>query len=206
MSGQDQEIIVNLNFPFFQEAYKGHPPWDIGRPQQVFKNLVESGRIRGSVLDIGCGTGENAIMFALRGLEVWGVDFVPEAIRLAHARAEQLGARVTFVHADALHLDQLRRKFDAVIDSGMFHTLSDEERPRFIESLRQVLPVGGLYFMLVFSDAEPGTKGPRRISQQEIRDTFQLGWKVESIQPERFETTWNIAGAKAWFCIVVRTA
>ncbi len=206
MSGQDQGLIDNPNFQFFQEAYRGHPPWDIGRPQQVFKNLAESGRILGSILDIGCGTGENAILFAIRGLEVWGIDFVPEAIQLAHARAEQLGARVTFVQADALHLDQLRRKFDVVIDSGLFHTLSDEARPRLVESLRQVLQVGGLYFMLVFSDAEPGTKGPRRISQQEIRDTFQHGWKVESIQPERFETTWNTVGAKAWFSIVVRTS
>ncbi len=206
LSGQKQKIITNPNLQYFREAYKEHPPWEIGRPQEIFIKLAETGRIKGSVLDIGCGTGENAIFLAKYGLLVWGVDFVPEALEHARAHARQLGVHVTFLELDALHLEQLKRKFDVVIDSGFFHTLSDADRPRLLESLKHVLIPGGRYFMLVFSDTELGTRGPRRITQKEIWDTFKDGWQIEVISPQRFETTWSATGAKAWLAIMTRIA
>jgi len=59
---------------FFNSAYKGIPPWDIGRPQKEIIRLAEDGEINGTVLDAGCGTGENALYLANLGFEVWGVD------------------------------------------------------------------------------------------------------------------------------------
>ena len=65
---------------FFESAYRGGPPpWDIGRPQKEFVELVRRGEITGSVLDIGCGTGEHALFFAAEGHEVWGIDSTPLA-------------------------------------------------------------------------------------------------------------------------------
>ena len=75
-----------------------------------------------------------------------------------------------------------------MIDCGLFHTFTDEERPVFIQGLTEVLGPGGLLHILCFSDEEPGTEGPRRISQQEIRDAFHDGWKVQGIEPTRFES------------------
>ena len=89
---------------------------------------------------------------------------------------------------NALELNKLGRQFDTVIDCGLFHTFSDEERPLFVEGLGEVLRSGGLLHILCFSDEEPGTEGPRRVTQQEIRDAFQNGWKVEQIEPTRFES------------------
>ena len=57
----------------FNESYRGSPPWDIGHPQAEFVRLAKQGAIKGRVLDVGCGTGENAMLFAGLGLEVWGV-------------------------------------------------------------------------------------------------------------------------------------
>ena len=58
----------------FDASYAGTPPWDIGRPQPAFLALAEAGTIRGRVLDVGCGTGEHALMAASMGLEATGID------------------------------------------------------------------------------------------------------------------------------------
>ncbi len=60
--------------PGFNHAYGGTPPWDISRPQAECVRLEESGEIRGSVLDVGCGTGEHVLYLARRGHEAWGID------------------------------------------------------------------------------------------------------------------------------------
>src|SRR3954468_24724574 len=72
---------------FFLTAYDGLPPWEIGRPQPTFLALADAGRIRGRVLDAGCGTGALAVELAARGFDVTGIDFAERAIDLARARA-----------------------------------------------------------------------------------------------------------------------
>jgi len=183
---------------FFDAMYEGTPPWDIGRPQREFVRLEAAGELKGSVLDIGCGTGENALFLAGRGHEVWGIDFAPTAIEKAKAKAKQRGLKVTFRVADALQLQKLGRTFDAVIDSGLFHTFDDGDRSRFPRSLASVLPPGGRYLMMCFSEREPGDWGPRRVTQAEIRETFTKGWEIESIRPSKFEAIVEGGGAEAW--------
>ena len=83
-----------------------------------------------------------------------GVDSAPLAIRKAQEKAKARGLAVHFLVGDALDLASLDRTFDTVTDSGLFHTLSDEDRPVFEKSLASILPPGGIYFMLCFSDRE----------------------------------------------------
>ena len=109
----------------------------------------------GSVLDAGCGTGENALYLASRGHEVWGLDFIPVAIERADVKAQERGLNVHFQVGDALKLDQLRRTFDSVIDCGLFHTFTDEERPLYVSGLATVVRPGGSVHILCFSDNEP---------------------------------------------------
>lgn len=184
---------------FFDNVYRGTPPWDIGRPQKAFVDLVRQGEITGSVLDIGCGTGEHALFFAEKGFEAWGIDAAPLAIRKAQEKAEARELDAHFLVLDALDLARLGRKFDTVTDSGLFHTLSDENRPVFENSLSAVLPHGGNYFMLCFSDKEPGGYDmPRRIPEQVIRDTFRDGWTIRYIRPTVFESSIGTGGHQAW--------
>src|ERR1051325_4741714 len=119
----------------FESMYQGQAPWDIPGPQPVFVALEESGAIQGSVLDAGCGTGENALYLASRGHEAWGIDFVPVAVERAEEKARERGIAAQFRVADALRLGELGRTFDTVIDCGLFHTFSDEERPRYVAAL-----------------------------------------------------------------------
>ena len=189
---------------FFDAAYLGNPPWDIGRPQKEFVDLVRRGEITGSVLDIGCGTGEHALFFAAEGFEVWGIDSSPRAIRKAQEKAATRGLIVHFVVLDARNLPQLNRKFDTVTDSGLFHTLSDEDRPVFTDTLAAALPSGGKYFILCFCDLKPGNYGPRRVTQQEIRDTFRDGWSVNYIRPAVFESRTRAEGPRAWLSSITK--
>jgi len=182
----------------FEGAYDGTPPWDIGRPQPAFVRLAEEGAIRGSVLDVGCGTGENALLFASRGHETWGLDAVPRAIEAARAKAEARGVEATFVVDDALALETLGRRFDTLTDSGVFHVFDDAERLRYVASLARALAAGGRYHMLVFSEREPAWGGPRRVAESEIREAF-AGWRVERLDRARFATLLHEGeGAHAW--------
>jgi len=183
---------------FFDSAYRGTPPWDIGQPQKEFVELVRSGEITGSVLDIGCGTGEHALFFAGEGHEVWGVDATPLAIQKAKEKAKKRGLPVHFLVLDALDLSRLNRKFDTATDSGLFHTLSDEDRPVFVDNLAAVLSPAGKYFMLCFSDQEPPGYGPRRITKREIQDSFSDGWSVNYIRPAIFESHTREKGSYAY--------
>ena len=193
----------------FETAYTGQAPWDIGRPQKAFLDVAD--RITGSVLDAGCGTGENALFFAGRGHKVTGIDFLEEPIQRAKRKAAERGLTATFLVLDALAFQDLPEVFDSVIDSGLFHVFSDEDRRRYVEALATALKPGGRLFLLCFSDEEPGTQGPRRVSKQELHDAFAKGWAIESVEPSRYEVrpalkelSFSEGGPRAWFAVVRR--
>lgn len=187
----------------FESSYLGTPAWDIGRPQPAIVRLAETGKITGSVLDVGCGTGENVLYLAEHGYAAAGVDGAPTAIKKARAKAKRRGLNASFEVGDALNLPTPERAYDTVIDSGLFHVFSDDERPRFRESLGRVLRRGGTYFLMCFSDRQPGDWGPRRVTQDEIRAVFRDGWRVNSIEPSAFET--NFVEAQAWLATISRS-
>lgn len=193
----------------FESLYAGQPRWEIGRPQRAILNVAD--RITGSLLDSGCGTGENALFFASRNQNVIGIDFLPEPIAIAKRKAEERGLTATFEVRDALTLADLPEVFDNIIDSGLFHVFSDADRRRYVDGLASVLKPGGQLFLLCFSDDEPGDQGPRRVSRREIEESFAEGWVIESIEPSRYEVrpdpndvSFNNGGPKAWFVVARR--
>jgi SAM-dependent methyltransferase len=190
------------------------PPWDIGRPQPAFVRLADRGLLSGRLLDSGCGTGENVLLAASHGAEATGVDISPRAIARAREKAAERGLEARFEVADALHLGQLGMTFDVLIDSGVFHIFDDADRERYVTSLAAVLPPGGHCYLMCFSDRQPGTVGPRRVRQDELRAAFRDGWEITSIEADTFEVNPGIefspgtpaAGAQAWLASLVRRA
>jgi cyclopropane fatty-acyl-phospholipid synthase-like methyltransferase len=182
-------------------------PWDIGRPQPVFVRLADGGLLRGRVLDAGCGSGEHALLAAARGADVVGVDISPRAIEQARRKAGERGLAVRFEVADALSLGELGLTFDTVIDSGLFHVFDDADRARYVTSLASVLPPGGTCYLMCFSDRQPGSLGPRRVRQEELRAAFSDGWAVTSIAAEAFEVNPGLGTptAQAWLATIRRT-
>lgn len=195
---------------WFEDAYAGQAPWDIGKPQKPLVSIAD--KIRGTILDAGCGTGDTALFFAARGHPVTGIDFVEAAIERAKRKAAERGVAVTFLVKDVLTLKDWSERFDNVIDIGLFHVFPDEDRKKYVEGLATALKPGGRLFLMCFSDEEPGTQGPRRISKKELHDAFVEGWSIESLSPVRIEVRPDFkdfplseGGPKAWFAVVRRT-
>lgn len=180
---------MRASLPDWNEAYRGHPPWDIGRPQPAFEALARDGEIGpGRVLDAGCGTGENALLLARHGCDVTGIDLAGDAVVIARSKAAELHIEARFIAGNALDLDQHfgEGAFDDAIDSGLFHALSDEERPVYARQISWVLRPGGGFFMLCFSDREPGEWGPRRVSRREIEETFSPFFRINYVRDSCF--------------------
>src|SRR5579864_2445032 len=188
----------------FDPMYDGTPPWDIGRPQPAYKAVADGGKLHGIVLDVGCGTGEHALMAAALGYEAVGVDASPKAIARAKQKASDRDLTVDFRVADALDLPALGKTYDTVLDSGLFHIFDDEPRARYVRSLAGTVNRGGTYFMLCFSDKVPPGFGPRRISQPEIRDAFRDGWNVLSIEAVILDVNFSPDGIEAWIAEIAR--
>ena len=182
----------------------GRPPWDIGRPQSAFRELADRGRLVGRVLDVGCGTGEHALMAAAIGLDATGVDAASTAVTMARRKANERDLTARFLTWNALALADLGESFDTVLDCGLFHVFEDLDRPKFVDALRASMPVGARYYMLCFSDLEPGDWGPRRIEQDVIRVSFSDGWRVEEIEPAKIEITVEPGSARAWLASILR--
>jgi cyclopropane fatty-acyl-phospholipid synthase-like methyltransferase len=182
----------------FEEMYKGVPPWEIDGPQSEIVHLVERGEIKSPVLDVGCGTGENALYLVEHGFQVVGIDIVPVAVEKALSKAKERALAATFLVWNALKLQELQRRFNTIIDSGFFHALPDKERHVLVKSLASALESGGTYFMMCFSEDEPGSWGPRRVTQTEIRQCFSHGWVINYIREAKFDTNLGARKCNAW--------
>jgi len=185
---------------------EGIPPWQIDRPQSEVIRLIEQGKFASPVLDLGCGTGDNAIELARHGLVVKGLDAVPEALERARKKTEQAGLKQSpeFILGDALRLAESGLKARTVLDCALFHTFSDEERKEYIRGLEAVLSSGGRLHILSFSELETRQPGPRRLSLSEITGSFGKGWRVEDSVRCRYWDRVRPDGAHAWRVSFVR--
>ena len=191
--------------PWDASYHDGPAPWDTGQPQPAIVRLAAEGGFAGAVLDAGCGTGENTLYLASLGLPVLGVDVAETALAIARAKAAKRGIEAEFAAADALRLARLGRRFDTVLDCGLFHTFDGGERPRYVSSLASVTEHGGTLYVLCFSDNGPDI-GPHPVSQEELRAAFNpsTGWNVAAIEPDRVQTRYHDDGAPAWFATIRR--
>ncbi len=187
----------------------GNAPWDIGRPQQAIARVAEAGDLEEPVLDSGCGSGEHALMAAQMGFQASGVDISQTAIEHARAKARARGLLVDFLVGDVLALqeiDRLQGPFKSVIDMGCFHTFANADRPVYAASLASVTESGGVLHLLCFSEHTPGTEGPRRVTQAELRQAFSRDWIVDRIEPEIIgvNSHWTGPQPNAWLARIIR--
>jgi 2-polyprenyl-3-methyl-5-hydroxy-6-metoxy-1,4-benzoquinol methylase len=188
-------------------SYRDGPaPWDTGLPQPAIVRLAAEGAFSGTVLDAGCGTGENALHLASLGLDVLGVDVAETALSIARETAAARGIDAAFETCDAFHLDRLGRVFDTALDCGLFHSFDDDERREYVASLASVTRPGAALFVLCFCDAGGDAHGPHPVSQEELREAFTRGggWHIASISPARLQTRFAAQGSPAWLVKVKR--
>jgi cyclopropane fatty-acyl-phospholipid synthase-like methyltransferase len=194
----------------WDDAYRHNKaPWDIGRPQPAIAHLADAGEFEEPILDLGCGSGEHALLAASMGLKAKGVDISREAIERARAKARARGLAAEFLVGDVLELSEVERlepPFRTAIDMGCFHTFSNADRPIYARSLARVMEPGGVLHLLCFSELTPGIEGPRRVTQGELRQTFSNDWTVERIEPDTFAVSslWSGDQPQAWLARIVR--
>ena len=192
--------------PWDASYHDGPAPWDVGGPQPAIVRVASAGGFTGAVLDAGCGTGENALHVASLGLSVLGVDVAKTAVAMAREKADDRGIDAQFAVADALKLESLGRRFETVLDCGLFHTFGADERANYVVSLASVTVPGGTVYVLCLSDVGPDI-GPHPVSRDELSAAFQPsdGWSVAAIEPDRIQTRFHgDAGAPAWFATIKR--
>lgn len=153
--------------------------WEIGRPQDAVKYLLESKQLEGKVLDIGSGKGIHTQYIASEGLEVLGIDFSPEAIDQAKDEAYRNNSSAQFLVWDALKLSELNIRFDSVLDSAMMHCLSREQRPVYIQQLEKILRPEGAVFIICSQSTVP---------LWELEELFK-DWSIEYILATRYTYT-----------------
>ena len=194
----------------FQAAYdSGAPAWCTGRVQSVVLDVLDRGWLpRGPVLDAGCGTGENLVAIAQRrpGLQLSGVDLVPGAIEQAVNRVAEAGlADRVHVTAGDLRDSVEGGPFESILDAGVLHVFSDDDRPRYLRRLHEVLVPDGELVVIVFSDAESSPGGPRRFARKELSDCIERGgFRVTDLESCRYETVRHDDGARAWLARAIR--
>ncbi|MCA2218266.1 class I SAM-dependent methyltransferase [Jidongwangia harbinensis] len=171
-------------------------PWDIGAPQPVIAELDRSGRIRGDVLDAGCGTGENALLLAAHGHRVHGFDISPVAVARAREKAVAQGLEVRFDTADATGIGSWPERFDTVVDCGLFDSCGATLRRRYAGALRHVCRPGATVFLLELDGGSaavmrerfaavglPGTLTSRmpQLRPADVTEAFADGWQVDEL-------------------------
>lgn len=176
----------------------GDVPWDILEPPDILVDLVESGRVIApcDTVDLGCGTGNQALWFASRGFRVTGIDLSTEAIAIASSHASDRGLACRFVARDLTgDVADLAGSFDFAYDWKVLHHVFPEKRARWASCVRQLLRPGGTYFSLCFSEREPtGFPGTGKIretalgttlylsSEEEVQKAFEQFFEVELIE------------------------
>ena len=166
---------MRLDSSFYRFAYRfGKPRWDTTEPQPELEELVKGPP--GRALDIGCGTGTDAIYLAKHGWQVVGVDFVPKAVETAKARALAGGSSASFVLGDVTQLRRagVRGPFELLVDIGCYHAIPAGLRDSYAAGVAAVAREGADFYLAGISDAPASWRllGARGVSSAELRSRF----------------------------------
>jgi SAM-dependent methyltransferase len=157
-------MTLRRRIHFWLRYRRANTPWDTGITPPELRALIETEHLNaGNALELGCGTGTNAIYLVQHGWHVTGIDFVPQAIRLAQRKASQAGVgdRVRVMVGDVTRLDQfaLDESYDLALDIGCLHGLPPEGRERYAQSLAALLRPGAIFLLYAFVPANPDSFG-----------------------------------------------
>ncbi|ANW62505.1 SAM-dependent methyltransferase [Mycolicibacterium murale] len=170
-----------------EAGFDGPPPWNIGEPQPELAALIAAGRIRGTVLDAGCGYAELSLALAADGYTVVGIELTPTAVAAATRAAQERGlTNATFVQDDITTFTGFDGRFDTIVDSTLFHSLPVDARDAYQQRVFAAAAPGASYFILVFAvgafPAELEQK-PNAVSEDELRQAVGKYWVIDEVRP-----------------------
>jgi len=182
--------ITHLPPEEFAEAIRqryasGDTPWDTGVPSSELVRVVEAGGLPGrSMLELGCGTGTNAVELARRGYRVTAVDLVETAVQKGIDKARLAGVSVRFLSGDLNRID-LGGPFDSVFDSGVYHGIRRRDLAGFLSTLERVTRPKSRWLSLAGNSNEPNPSGPPLVSEAEIRRELEGSFRIIELREFR---------------------
>lgn len=193
--------MTDVAHPPWDESYaSGEPlPWDTGTPDPLLVEMFEAGVLTpGRTLEVGCGTGTNALYLAQHGFDVIGVDISPLAVERARAKTQ---GRARFETCDFLAAAPPGGPFELVFDRGCFHVFDEsEERARFAANVAAQLVEGGLWLSLLGStEGPPRETGPPRRSARDVMNAIEPELELVLLRSEAFAL--DETQLKAWLCL-----
>ena len=157
-------------------------PWYTTALDADIERALQEHDLRGRrILDLGTGPATQAMNLAKRGFNVLATDISPSAIKKAKASAKAAGLSIEFRVDNVLASNLAPNLVDAIVDRGVFHVLPEDKRPVYVRTVHRVLRPNGWLFLKCFSDKEPGTWGPHRIAESELRGYFRGTFEIRSV-------------------------
>lgn len=181
-------------------------PWDTGKPDVHLPGVLDGYGIGvGKALEIGCGTGTNAVWLANQGFEVTGTDLSPKAIAKAEAKGAAAGVNCHFLAADFLVDRVPGAPFEFVYDRGCFHVFdSPDERSVFASRVADLLTPEGMWHSLIGStDGPPRSSGPPRHSATDILSAVEPLFEILELRSTTFDRE-DHSDARAWVLVARR--
>lgn len=116
-----------------------------------------------AILEIGCGTGEEAIALAEMGYKVLAIDIAPAAIKIAESNAIRHHSKAKFQVVDFINDHQQLPKFATICDVACMHTFADAaHRIKFAAAVAAHLDTNGIWINL--SCAKPAIERVAKIT------------------------------------------
>jgi SAM-dependent methyltransferase len=184
----------------------GDTPWDSGLASRAMLRVIgERQIVPARALELGCGTGTNAIALAQLGFDVTAVDCSARALELARAKAAQAGARVEWVEADVQNFGAHLPPFDFVFDRGCYHCCRRVDLAGYLQTLRNVTRPGSKILILAGNANEQSAEGPPRVSENEVRSDFREFDELVLLREFHFEDAGGGVGPLGWTILIERT-
>lgn len=184
-----ETIMGFLRKLFFQITYLQSPPWDTGISPPELIAFIQT-HPAGKAVDLGCGTGTNAITLAKHGWEVVGVDYIRRAIRTARQKARQARVDVKFLLQDVTRLEELSVNFDLVLDIGCFHNLPQDGKTRYIKQLQRLLAPSGAYLVYGFIQQPGKNTGVSEADILQMSKIRKLHWRQDGFDQGERPSAW----------------
>lgn len=179
-------------------------PWDTGRPSTELQQLLAQQAIRpGRALELGCGTGTNAVWLAQQGFDVTGVDVAPLAVEQAQQRAQAAGVQARFIAADLFQLPDLGPPFEFFFDRGCYHAVRREMPDAYAPAISKQLAPGARGLILAGNAREPHEPGPPVVTEELIRNELGAAFNILDLHEFRFDEVPGVpARFLGWSCLV----
>ncbi len=205
MSHQLQELKPFRRIDWDALYRQGTPPWETGKPAAELIRLVQEKAINpGRTLELGCGTGANAIYLAQSGFEMTAVESSPTALERARVRAEREDALLRLVFADAFEFGQTAGQFDLVFDVGLYHFIRHSDLERFLDLLWRTTRPGSYYLTIAARKTHSLPGSPPSVAQRQIHRELGRLFEMVELRECRLESVSAKGGSPAWSCLMRR--